>query len=248
MSRETRRRMADRLGLATTDVPWHTARDNLAEVVFAVAAVAATCGKIARELIELSRPEISELQEPEASGRGASSTMPQKRNPISSEAIVAMSVLAIHQVPALLTAMQGGHERSAGEWQIEWEALPAAVSLSGGCLLRTCEVVEGLQVFPERMLANAKSDGELLMAEKVMITLAPIIGRDRAHETVYSSCVAARAGGTTVREALERADLAIPLTPDFLEPDTYLGETTEIVAAAIEAWKQTSPVEPSRAN
>ena len=90
-------------------------------MVFAVAAVAATCGKIARELIELSRPEISELQEPEASGRGASSTMPQKRNPISSEAIVAMSVLAIHQVPALLTAMQGGHEQSAGEWQIETE-------------------------------------------------------------------------------------------------------------------------------
>ena len=131
-SREIRRLVADRLGLAAVDVPWHTARDNVAEVGFVLAAISATCGKIAREVIDLSRPEIGELRERGGDHRGASSTMPQKANPISSEVVVGMSSLAAQQVPALLAAMQAGHERAAGEWQIEWDALPTVVALAAG--------------------------------------------------------------------------------------------------------------------
>jgi 3-carboxy-cis,cis-muconate cycloisomerase len=236
-SRETRSRLADRLGLSVTNVPWQSARDTQAEVAFALGAVSATCGKVARELIELSRPEIAELQEREATGRGASSTMPQKRNPITSEAIVAMSVLAIHQVPSLLFAMQGGHERAAGEWQIEWDALPTVISLAGGSLMHTCEVIEGIQIFPDRMRSNAELEGELLMAEKLMMALAPAIGRARAHEAVYEACLDARANGMALSEALQKSGFSPPAASDLLEPESYLGEANEIVAAAIETWK-----------
>ena len=119
-SRELRHRVADRLSLGEADVPWHTARDSLAEVGFTLASVAATCGKLAREVIDLSRPEIGEVREASGDHRGASSTMPQKANPIESEVVVGLSVLAAQQVPALLAAMQG-----------DTSARPASGRLSG---------------------------------------------------------------------------------------------------------------------
>jgi 3-carboxy-cis,cis-muconate cycloisomerase len=239
-SRETRLRLAKRLELSVTDVPWQSARDTLAEVAFVAAALSATCGKIGREVIELSRPEIAELQEREATGRGASSTMPQKRNPITSEAIVAMSVQAIHQVPSLLFAMQGGHERAAGEWQIEWDALPTAISLAGASVVRACEVIEGIQVFPERMRSNAQLEGDLIMAEKMMMALAPAIGRTRAHEAVYEACLDARANGMSLTDALEKSGFSLPATEGMLEPESYLGEADEVVTVAVEAWREIS--------
>lgn len=239
-SRETRVRLAERLGLSITDVPWQSARDTPAEVAFVAAALSATCGKIAREFIELSRPEIGELQEPEASGRGASSTMPQKRNPITSEAIVAMSVQAIHQVPSLLFAMQGGHERAAGEWQIEWDALPTAISLAGASLVRASEVIGGIQVFPERMRSNAQLEGDLLMAEKIMMALAPTIGRSSAHEAVYKACLDARANGMSLTESLEKSGFSLPATGDMLDPETYLGEVDQVVTIAVAEWSELS--------
>src|SRR5207248_2227767 len=127
--RDVRRALAERLGIGTTDVPWHTSRDCIAELGFVLAAVAATCGKIAREIIDLARTEIGEVREGGASDHGASSTMPQKVNPILSEVVVGMSALARSQALPLLSAMQPGHERSAGEWQIEWDALPLVFAL-----------------------------------------------------------------------------------------------------------------------
>src|SRR5438445_5288640 len=123
-SREVRHAVADRLGLRAVDVPWHTARDGVAETGFALASLAGLCSRIAREVVELSRPEIGELREEGGHHRGASSTMPQKANPIDSEAVIGMGLLAAHYASALLD-LQGTHERSAGEWQVEWDALPA---------------------------------------------------------------------------------------------------------------------------
>ena len=171
-AREVRRLVADRLGLGAVDVPWHTARDNLAEVGFVLAAISATCGKIAREVIDLSRPEIGELRERGGDHRGASSTMPQKANPIASEVVVGMSSLAAQQVPALLAAMRAGHERAAGEWQIEWDALPTVVALTAGSLANTRDILSGLSVYPDRMRTNLDIDGGTIMAERVMIRLA----------------------------------------------------------------------------
>ncbi|MBM3526227.1 MAG: adenylosuccinate lyase family protein, partial [Alphaproteobacteria bacterium] len=181
-SRELRRLVADRLGLAAIDVPWHASRDNLAELAFVLASISSTCGKIAREVISLSRPEIGEVRETSSHHRGASSTMPQKANPIASEVVVGMSSLAAQQVPAVLTAMHAGHERAAGEWQIEWDALPTVISLAAGSLANTREILRGLNVFPARMAANLEVDGGTIMAEAVMIALAAKIGRASAHE------------------------------------------------------------------
>lgn len=240
-SRDIRRLVGARLGLATVDVPWHTARDNLAEVGFVLAGISATCGKIGREVIDLSRPEIGELREAGRDRRGASSTMPQKANPISSEVVVGMSSLAAQQVPALLAAMRSGHERAAGEWQIEWDALPATVALAAGCLLNTREILADLTIDAGRMRAGLELDGGTIMAEAVMIGLAPHVGRARAHDLVEAACVHARASGIGLRGAIGRTlddgllQALGPLEVVF-DPASYLGETDTVVDVALEAW------------
>jgi 3-carboxy-cis,cis-muconate cycloisomerase len=239
--RELRRRLAARLSLGAVDVPWHTARDTLAEVGFVLAAVAGTCGKIAREVIELSRPEIGELREAGGHHRGASSTMPQKANPIDSETVVGLSVIAAQQVPALLAAMQAGHERSAGEWQVEWDTIPTIAAAAAGTLSRAVDLVRDLQVFPERMRANLDLEGGLIMAETVMMALAPVVGRGRAHDLVYEACATARNEGLVLAESIRRGldpELvsALPPLETLLEPSQYLGETDAIVTTALEGW------------
>jgi 3-carboxy-cis,cis-muconate cycloisomerase len=242
-SREIRRLVAQRLGLAAVDVPWHTARDNLAEVGFVLASIGATCGKIAREVIDLSRPEIGELREGGGDRRGASSTMPQKANPISSEVVIGMSSLVAQQVPALLAAMRGGHERAAGEWQIEWDALPTVVGLAAGCLLNTRGILAGLTVSADRMRAGLEVDGGMVMAEAVMMALAPHVGRARADDLVHAACVDARASGAGFADALQRTlgtelrEALGPLEP-ILDPASYLGEVHTVVDAAIETWSR----------
>jgi 3-carboxy-cis,cis-muconate cycloisomerase len=234
--------VADRLGLVAVDVPWHTARDNLAEVGFVLAAISATCGKVAREVIDLSRPEIGELRERDADHRGASSTMPQKANPIASEVVVGMSSLTAQQVPALLAAMRAGHERAAGEWQIEWDALPTVAALTAGCLVNTRDILSGLSIFPDRMRTNLSIDGGTIMAERVMIRLAIQIGRTAAHDLVYEACSVARHTGIGFGDALVQTlepHLLKELGPldELLDPESYLGEAPAVVDAALEIWK-----------
>ena len=248
--RELRGRLAAHLSLEMVDVPWHTARDGLAEVGFVLAAVAATCGKIAREVIELSRPEIGELKEAGGHLRGASSTMPQKANPIGCETVVGLSVLAAQQVPALLAAMQAGHERSAGEWQVEWDAIPGIAAAAAGALAGAAGVIGGLQVFPERMRANLELEGGLIMAEAVMMAAAPMVGRGQAHDLVYEACATARREGLILAEAIRREldpKLVATLPPleTLLDPAQYLGETDAIVTTALERWtRATTPAPP----
>jgi 3-carboxy-cis,cis-muconate cycloisomerase len=242
-SREIRRLVARRLGLGVVDVPWHTARDNLAEVGFVLAGIGATCGQIAREVIDLSRPEIGELHEGGGDRRGASSTMPQKANPISSEVVFGMSTLVAQQVPSLLAAMRSGHERAAGEWQIEWDAIPTIVALAAGCLANTRSILAGLTVVADRMRHGLEVDGGTIMAEAVMIALAPRVGRARADELVQAACLEATASGRGLAEALRRT-----LAPELLEavgplearldPASYLGEVDSVVDAAIETWRR----------
>ena len=165
-------RRRTRLGLGVVDVPWHTARDGLAEVGFVLASVAATCGKLAREVVELSRPEIGEVREEGGRLRGASSTMPQKANPIGSEAVVGLSIVAGHQAGVLLAAMQGTHERAAGEWQAEWDALPLVCAATAGAVAGARRVLAGLAVHPDRMRSNLSVEGGTIMAEAVMMAIA----------------------------------------------------------------------------
>jgi 3-carboxy-cis,cis-muconate cycloisomerase len=250
-SRAVRHGVAERLGLGVVDVPWHTARDTVAETGFVLALTASLCGKIAREVVELSRPEIGEVREEWSHLRGASSTMPQKANPIGSEAIVGLSLLAAHHAGALLSATQGTHERAAGEWQAEWDALPLVCAAAAGALAGAGRVMAGLSVYPERMRANLAGEGGTIMAEAAMMAVAGVVGRTAAHELVSQASATARREGSSLREALERTLdpgilVAMPPLEDVLDPDSYLGETDAIVLAAIDAWARvTRPGDPA---
>ena len=240
-SRAVRHALAERLGLGTVDVPWHTARDGVAETGFVLAAAAGTCGKLAREVVELSRPEIGEVREEGGHLRGASSTMPQKANPVGSEAVVGLSILAAHHAGALLTTMQGTHERAAGEWQAEWDALPLTCAATAGALAGARRVVAGLSVFPDRMRANLDGEGGSIMAEAAMMAVADVVGRADAHAIVSEASSVARGEGLSLHIALERGLepavlAAIPPLGDLLDPASYLGETDAIVTAAIDGW------------
>lgn len=198
-------RLARELGLALPDAPWHAHRDRLAEAAAALAILAGTCGKIARDVILLMQTEVGEAFEPAAPGRGGSSTMPQKRNASASALALASASMAPQLTATLLAAQVGEHERAAGAWQSEWVALPALLLVTSGALHAVAELAEGLEVDAGRMRANLDLTGGLVMAEALMFALGPKLGRLEAHDIVEE---AAR------RAVAERADFAEILAGD----------------------------------
>lgn len=240
LSAATRRRTAEILGLGCDDVPWHSVRDRLAQVAAGLGVLAAATSRIALEVIDLTRSEIAEVREGGGRLAGASSTMPQKANPILSETIVGLSGMACALAAVPLRAMTGRHERSAGEWQMEWDSLPLLVAYAGSSLARCGDLVAGLHVNRARMEANLEIDGGLIMAEALMIRLAPLLGRQEAHDAVYDLSAAARTSGVPLAEAARRflADRGLADQVD-LEPASYLGEAEAIVTTAVERWRDT---------
>lgn len=230
--------MARLLGLEPADVPWHVARDGIAEFGLACATLSASCGRFAREVVALSRTEVGEVAEPDGHHRGASSTMPQKENPIGSEAVIGMSVTAAALSSSLLGAMEPRHERAAGEWQVEWEAIPLLAGLAAGCALNAGAVAAGLRVFPDAMLANLERDSGFLMAEAYMMRLADELGRERAHDLVYDAVRDARRDGRSLEESLAARDAGF----EPIAPGEYVGDPDVACDAALRAWRQ----EPSQ--
>lgn len=245
---EVRRLMAERLGLAAEEVPWHVARDSIAEFGLTCGLVAATCARFAREVVDLSRTEVGELAEQDGHHRGASSTMPQKVNPIGSEAVIGMAAVAGALSSSLLRAMEAGHERAAGEWQVEWHVVPQLAVLAAGALGTAGEVARGLVVLPEAMRANAEGGRGLIMAEAHMMRLAPALGRERAHDLVYEAAQEARRRGTAIEDALARIGAERDIEPlrrvEVIPPDHYTGQADAICDAALRLWagRATSPV------
>lgn len=237
-----RDRLAARLGLATAPIPWHVARDRVTELGLAAAMVSGTCIRFAREVIDLSRTEVGEVSEVTGHHRGASSTMPQKSNPISCEAIIGFGVSAQASAQALLRALEAGHERAVGEWQIEWRVVPATMIATASALAIAADTAATMQVFPDRMLTNLDLDGGRLMAEASMIVLARHLGRDVAHEAVYAAVVRSRELNVPLIEAL-RDSLPPQIWEDIANvlpsPEDYLGETSSSSASALQAWRTT---------
>ncbi|TQM36969.1 lyase family protein [Pseudonocardia cypriaca] len=239
-SAEIRATVADLLGLHHTDVPWHVDRDGVAEFGWLCTTVTATCAKLARNVVDLSRTEIGEVFEPFESHRGASSTMPQKVNPISSEIVIGLAGTAGALTSSLARLQEAGHERAAGEWQIEWQVVPQLAVLAGTALSETLIIVEGLRVDAGRMRANLELDGGLAMAEAQMISLAEAMGREHAHDLVYEAAIRARTTGRTLAEVLpEVADEkgkrdVLPKT--LIDADAYVGEAGRIADAAVRGW------------
>ncbi|MEV1329704.1 adenylosuccinate lyase family protein [Micromonospora costi] len=232
--------LATRLGLADAELPWHVARDRVAELTSAAAMTAGTCVRFAREVVDLSRTEVGEVSEATGKYRGASSTMPQKSNPISAEAIIGFGVVAQNAANAMLRALEAGHERAAGEWQVEWRAVPGCLIAAASALDVAREAAENLLVFPDRMRANLTRDGGRIMAEAYMIALAEHLGRDVAHESVYDAVLLSRADGLALPEALRRSvapELWDRIAAVLPEPDAYLGNATRLCASALTAWR-----------
>lgn len=239
---EVRRALAARLGLRDTEVPWHVARDRVARFGQACALLSATCVRFAREVVDLSRTEIAEVREQGGHHRGASSTMPQKTNPITSESVVGYGVAASAAAGVLLRAMEAGHERSAGEWQIEWLAVPQVAECTAAAALLSADTATTLRVFPGTMRANLDRDGGLLMTEALMMKLAPVLGRDRAHDVVYAAVTESRTTGEDVLRVCERQlpdDVREELGPLSTDPADYLGEAPEVAMNAVATWEET---------
>jgi 3-carboxy-cis,cis-muconate cycloisomerase len=231
----TQAALADELGLGVPDITWHTIRDNFAEVTGALALIAASLGKIGYDVMLMMQTEIAEVLEPFVPGRGASSTMPQKRNPIAAEMMLAAAKLVREQHSAMLDAMVQDHERATGQWHVEWQALPAAFVLTSGGLRAAVEALEGLEVRPDAMRRVLDSSGGLIVAEAVMMGLAPRIGRQVAHDVVYDCCREVLTGKATFGDALEAdprvgALLGRDEIDKLIDPAGYLGAAGEMTA------------------
>jgi len=187
------------LGLGQPEIAWHTMRDRIAEVGCFLGLVTGTLGKVSTDVKLMMQTEVEEVFEPFAEGRGSSSTMPQKRNPISSAYIHACVGVVRQHVAALLDAMVADHERSTGPWEIEWIVLPEIFALTAGALAQGRSVLEGLQVDPARMRQNLDATKGLVVSEAVMMGLGPALGRQRAKDLGYDIC---REAGRSCRPLL----------------------------------------------
>ncbi|MFY9840875.1 MAG: 3-carboxy-cis,cis-muconate cycloisomerase [Xanthobacteraceae bacterium] len=222
------------LKLGTPAIAWHTVRDTIAETGCFLGLVTGTCGKIAFDVKLMMQTEVEELYEPFHEGRGSSSTMPQKRNPISSVYITALTSVVRQQTAALLDAMVEDHERATGPWEIEWIVLPEIFCLAAGALAQTEFVLAGLQVDERKMRANLDLTKGLIVSEAVMMGLGPYLGRQVAHDLVYDICRKVVATGRPLVELLaENAEITKHLDRAALaklcDPANYLGEAGAMV-------------------
>ncbi|MEX2199545.1 MAG: 3-carboxy-cis,cis-muconate cycloisomerase [Burkholderiales bacterium] len=226
--------LCEELKLAQPAATWHAARDALAEAVNFLGLVTGSLGKIAFDVMLMASTEVAEVAEPFVQGRGASSTMPQKRNPISSELILAAAKAVRQHAGLMLDAMVQDYERATGPWHAEWIALPEAFILTGGALHQAKFMLAGLVVDEARMRKNLDMTHGLIVAEAVMMGLAPHLGRNEAHDIVYDACrVVADKGGSLaaalakvpeVTRHLDRAAL-----DKLTDPANYLGAAQEMV-------------------
>src|SRR5277367_5547267 len=220
--------LARELGLSQPDIAWHTERDRIAEAGCFLGLLTGTLAKFATDLKLMMQTEVGEASEPFAANRGSSSTMPQKRNPISCVYITACAASVRQDVAALLDAMIEDHERATGPWEIEWIALPSIFTLAAGALKQAVFVLEGLEVHADRMAANLEATHGLIVSEAVMMGLAPALGRDRAHDLVYELCHRAGAERTPLSDLLlQTGEIAEQLSTDKIkqlaDPAGYLG-------------------------
>jgi 3-carboxy-cis,cis-muconate cycloisomerase len=235
--------LAHELGLSLPDLPWHTQRDRIAEVATVLGLLTGTLGKMARDISLLMQTDVAEVAEPSAPGRGGSSTMPHKRNPVG----CAAALTAAMRVPALVSTMLSGmvqeHERALGGWQAEWDTLPDIVLLASGALRQMRDVAAGLQVDAGRMRANLDLTHGLIMGEAVMLALGARIGRMAAHKLVEKASQQAAASGRHLREVLgEDEEVSRHLPPEALDklfdPASYRGESDAFVGRVLDSYER----------
>jgi 3-carboxy-cis,cis-muconate cycloisomerase len=233
--------LAEELGLPAPDLPWHTERDRVAQIAATLGIVAGAMAKIAGDVVLLTQTEVGEVSEGTAPGKGGSSAMPQKHNPVDATAALASSRLAIGMVPVILSAMAQAHERAVGGWQAEWAAIPDLFRFTVGAVRRVQGMLASLQVDSARMKANLDLTSGLIMAESLTMALAPQIGRPEAQRLVKALCDHVVVSGRSLRQAAEADEqLAALLSPEeidqALDPSRYLGSTDTFIDRALAAY------------
>lgn len=220
--------LGDELQLPVPALPWHTARDRVAELGSTFALLTGTLGKIATDIVLLMQSEVAEAFEPAGEGRGGSSAMPHKRNPVGCVAAIAAATRVPGLVSTLFVAMPQPHERAAGQWHAEWETVPEIVRLCAGSLAQVTVVVQGLQLDRARMRDHLDSHGGLLYAEAVAVTLAETLGKATAHALVEQAARQALAQSRHLRDVLQdMPTVSAQLSPTQLAalfaPDSWRG-------------------------
>ncbi|KAK1219631.1 hypothetical protein PQX77_017643 [Marasmius sp. AFHP31] len=232
--------LAQELDLSTPEIAWHTERDRICEIGSFFALLTGTCSKFAFDIKLLMQTEVGEVYEPFYPNRGSSSTMPQKRNPIGSVYITAMSSTVRHLSAALLDAMVEVHERSTGPWEVEWIVLPQMATMTHACLRWTLEVVKGMEVDSGRMKENLEVTKGLVVSEAVMMGVGKVVGRQVAHDLVYGLCRKAVREGRTLLEVLledeevRKTGIEKEELERLCDPENYLGLSEEMVRRVVE--------------
>jgi 3-carboxy-cis,cis-muconate cycloisomerase len=230
--------VAEELELAEPAVGWHTVRLRPARLSAALGSALGVTGKIARDVVLLAQTEVAEAAEGAGEGRGGSSTMPHKRNPVGAIAVIACAQRAPGLVATILGAMAQEHERAAGAWQAEWEPLLELLRLAGSAAATLRELLEGLDVDAERMRTDLDATGELVMSESVAAALAESLGRPAAQELVTAAAAVSAQERRPFREVLgELPEVSGALGADgldaALDPRGYLGVTDELIGRAL---------------
>jgi len=226
------RALADELGLGFPDAPWHTHRDRLAELLSTCGVLTGSLGKMARDISLLMQGEIAEVSEPVGQGRGVSSTMPNKQNPIGCSLALAAAVRVPGLVATFLSAMVQEHERALGGWQAEWPAVAGIIQSAGLAVASMAEVAEGLIVDPVRMHANIEATRGVIFAERAMMLLGEKVGRDVAHKSLEEAARQSIAHGRSLVSVLEEMlevtqHLDSATIRELDVPERYLGMADE---------------------
>jgi 3-carboxy-cis,cis-muconate cycloisomerase len=226
--------LSHELQLPLPDAPWHSHRDRLAEAASVLAIIAGTCGKIARDVQLMMQTDVGEAFEPSGEGRGGSSTMPHKRNPVAAATALAAATMAPNLAATIFAAQVGDHERSAGPWHAEWPTLPSLLLVTSGGLAAIVDIAEGLEVDVARMRVNLDATGGLIMAEAVAMALAETIGKREAHHLVETASKKAVAEKKALRDVLTKdAKVTAHLSADRLaalfEPMAYQGVSQTLI-------------------
>jgi 3-carboxy-cis,cis-muconate cycloisomerase len=227
-------KLSELLQLPLPEAPWHTHRDRIAEGASVLAIIAGTCGKIARDVQLMMQTDVAEAFEPSGEGRGGSSTMPHKRNPVAAASALGAATMAPNLAATIFAAQVGDHERSAGPWHAEWPTLPSLLLVTSGALAAIVDIAEGLEVDAARMRANLDATGGLIMAEAIAFALAEKVGKQDAHHLVEAASKKAVAAKTTLRAVLEgdsavTAHLTKEKIAQLLEPMAYQGVSQALI-------------------
>ncbi len=227
-------RLAQELQLTLPAAPWHTHRDRIAEAASVFAILAGTCGKIARDLQLMMQTDVAEAFEPSGEGRGGSSTMPHKRNPVAAATALAAATMAPGLAATIFAAQVQDHERSAGPWHAEWPTLPMLLLVTSGALAATVDIAEGLEVDAARMRINLEATHGLIMAEAVTMALAEKIGKSEAHHLIETASKKAVADKKHLRDVLAKdpnvtAHLSADKLTKLFEPMAYQGVSQALI-------------------